>query len=123
MSWKNRIGTAWDANDRVDINAPDTFNRSLPLGEHFTASVTLQLHSLSASDVGIELVFYRRVSETQLELLSTHTLSLKHENGSSATFSCDIQPQTAGVFEYGFRMFPQHPLLAHRQEFDLVRWL
>ncbi|MFN4254638.1 MAG: hypothetical protein ACK4Q5_06505 [Saprospiraceae bacterium] len=26
-------------------------------------------------------------------------------------------------FEYGFRMFPKHPLLPHRQDFGLVRWL
>jgi len=38
-------------------------------------------------------------------------------------FACSFVPRTAGVFEYGFRLFPKHALLPHRQDFGLVRWL
>ncbi|MFN4254642.1 MAG: alpha-glucan family phosphorylase [Saprospiraceae bacterium] len=122
-AWKARLRRVWDAIELVEMQAPDTFNRSLPLGEHFTASVTLNLHELTASDIGVELVFFRRKSETELKLISTHELSPNGHKGPQATYSCDIAPQKAGVFEYGFRMFPKHPLLPHRQDFGLVRWL
>jgi hypothetical protein len=117
------VRRAWDAIELVDLQAPDTFNRSLPLGEHFKASVTLHLQTLSSSDLGVEVVFFRRRSETELDLIGTHELELDHQKGALATYSCSITPQTAGVFEYGFRLFPKHPLLAHRQDFGLVRWL
>jgi glucan phosphorylase len=123
VDWKNRLRRAWDAIELTDLQAPDTFNHSLPLGENFKASVTLQLHELGSSDVGVEVVFFRRISETELELIGTNELELEHQKGALATYSCDITPKTAGVFEYGFRMFPKHPLLPHRQDFGLVRWL
>ena len=123
VEWKARIRRAWEAIELTALEAPDTFNRSLPLGEHFKASVTLHIQDLSAQDLGVEVVFYRRQSETTLELIATYPLELKQQQEALATYVCDIQPQTAGVFEYGFRLYPSHPLLAHRQDFGLVRWL
>ena len=123
VDWKARIRRAWEAIELTELEAPDTFNRSLPLGEHFKASVTLHIQDLSAEDLGVEVVFYRRQSETTLELIKAYPLELQKQEGALVTFVCDIQPQKAGVFEYGFRLFPRHPLLAHRQDFGLVRWL
>lgn len=122
-AWKERVQRAWKAIELIDLQAPDTFNRSLPLGETFEALVTLRLQDLSPDDVGIEVVFYKRKSEEELELISAHEMKLKHEAGSEATYACQFNPASAGVFEYGFRMFPKHPLLPHRQDFALVRWL
>jgi alpha-glucan phosphorylase-like protein len=123
LQWKARVRRAWDGIELLDLQAPDTYNHSLPLGEHFTASVSLRLYELHAEDLGVELVFFRRISETELELVRTFTLDLAKKEELIATYSCDIQPQAAGVFEYGFRIYPKHKLLAHRQDFDLVRWL
>jgi glucan phosphorylase len=123
VEWKTRVRRAWQAIELVDLQAPDTFNRSLPLGEKFSALVTLHLQNLIPSDVGVEVVFYRRRSETELDLISTHELVLDSQKAAETTYRCDFQPQSAGVFEYGFRMFPKHTLLAHRQDFGLVRWL
>jgi glycogen phosphorylase len=123
VNWKERVSRAWESIELEQLNVPDTYNRSLPLGDKFEASVSLNLHSLSANDVGIEVVFFRRKSETELELVDNHELVLSKTSGHSATFTCKIQPGNAGVYEFGFRMFPKHPLLAHRQDFGLVRWL
>lgn len=122
-AWKERVRRAWKAIELIDLQAPDTFNRSLPLGEAFEASVSLRLQDLSPDDVGIEVVFYRRKSEEELELISAQEMKLKQEAGTEATYHCLFFPAAAGVFEYGFRMFPKHPLLPHRQDFGLVRWL
>jgi glycogen phosphorylase len=122
-AWKNRVNRIWDAIELVEMEAPDTFNRSLPLGEQFKAALTIQLHELSTNDIGIEVVFYKRQSETELNLIGTYELVAGKQHGSIAIYTCDFQPKTAGVFEYGFRMFPKNPALAHRMEFGLVKWL
>lgn len=122
-AWKERIRKAWDAIELHTLEAPDTYNRSLPLGEHFRASATLNLHTLRPEDIGIEVVFYKRRSETLLDLIDTYPMALSESKQALATYACDITPNAAGVFEYGFRMFPKHPLLPHRQDFNLVRWL
>ena len=123
VKWKNRLAAAWEAIELIRLDAPDTFNRSLPLGEPFHAEASLHLHQLSQQDLGLEVVFFKRHSETALELISRHEMLPDKQEGAVAHWHCDIQPQTAGVFEYGFRLFPKHPLLAHRQDFGLVRWL
>lgn len=123
VAWKNRVRRTWDAIELLDLEAPDTFNHSLPMGSHFTASVTLNIQELSPNDLGVELVFFRRRSETELDLLGVHELQPDQHHGTAATYSCDITPAESGVFEYGFRMYPKHPLLVHRQDFGLVRWL
>jgi alpha-glucan phosphorylase-like protein len=121
--WKARVTKAWEAIELIDLQAPDTFNRSLPLGAPFEAKVVLHLQELSPEDIGIEVVFYKRISEEELELIAKNDLALESHRGAEATFSCHFNPKSAGVFEYGFRVFPQHPLLPHRQDFGLVRWL
>jgi glycogen phosphorylase len=121
--WKNRVRRAWNAIELIDMQAPDTFNRSLPLGSQFDATVRLQLQSLGINDFGVEVVFYKRQSETELEFVETQELTAQQQVGSEATYTCSFVPKSAGVFEYGFRLFPKHPLLPHRQDFGLVRWL
>ncbi len=123
VEWKKYVRRAWDAIDLVALEAPDTFNYPLPLGAPFEARITLNLQTLSSSDVGVEVVFMRRHTETELEVVDIRPLELEHQKGNTATYSCNFTPQKAGVFEYGFRIFPKHPMLAHRQDFPLVRWL
>ncbi len=123
ISWKKQVEQYWSVIELTELQAPDTFNHALPLGDQFQARVKLNIPHLNASDIGVEVVFFRRVSETQLELISTRELALEGHSGKTATYACNFQPQTAGVFEFGFRMFPKHPLLPHRQDFGLVRWL
>jgi len=122
-AWKQRVSNAWDAIQLIDLQAPDTYNRSLPLGSTFEASATLDIQDLSSGDIGIEVVFYKRKSEEELELISTHEMKTAHQDGTEVTYTCHFSPSVAGVFEYGFRMFPKNALLPHRQDFNLVRWL
>jgi starch phosphorylase len=122
-AWKEKVRAAWDGIELVELDAPDTYNRSFALGEKFTASVSLQAGQLSADDIGVELVFFRRKTETELDLIGIHDLRFANQKGQSVTYTCEVAPKVAGVFEYGFRLYPKHPLLPHRQDFGLVRWL
>ncbi len=121
--WKMRIRSSWPALELIDLQAPDTFNRSLPLGEKFDAKAILNLQDLSPEDVGVEVVFYKRHSEKELEFLYAQEMDLTSKKGNEVVFECSFVPRTAGVFEYGFRLFPKNALLPHRQDFGLVRWL
>lgn len=122
-AWKAKLKRSWQAIELIDLQAPDTFNRSLPLGDKFEATATLNLQDLSPEDVGLEVVFYKRHSEKELELLYSEAMDLKSKKGAEVVFTCSFVPRTAGVFEYGFRLYPKNALLPHRQDFDLVRWL
>ncbi len=123
-AWKNELRRHWDEIETVALEVFDTDNRALPVGQPFTATISLYINGIKPEHVGLEAAFFRRVNDdAELKLEFTAELELKTVKGSTATYHCAIDPQLAGVFEYGFRMFPKHPALAHRQDLPLTRWL
>jgi len=121
--WKESMRKQWEQISVVNMDVADTDNQPLQLGQHFTPSIQLNLNGASTDEVGVEVLFFKRVSEENLELKVSKALELQSINGSIATYSIDLPMSMAGVYEYGFRMYPKHEDLAHRQDFALVNWL
>ncbi len=122
-AWKANILQYWDDLRVEAMDVFDTDNYALPLGDHFKASITLYLGALSPEYVGLEVVFFKRISEDELQLKYTKPFVLKEQNAQFATYECSVPLEMSGVYEYGFRIFPTHELLPHRQDFNLVKWL
>ena len=38
-------------------------------------------------------------------------------------YSVEFQPEMAGTFFYGIRIYAKHKALPHRQDFCLLRWV
>lgn len=123
VAWKEKMRAHWRNIQVVNIDMIDTDNHSLALGEPFKATVTLDLDGISAEDVGVEVVFFKRRTEEEVELKLSEPLHLTSKTGNVATYSCSLPVSISGVYEYGFRLFPKHELLAHRQDLNLVKWL
>ncbi len=121
--WKAHVTRNWEAIDVVKVNIPDTENYQLHIGDLFKAGIQLNLHDLAADEVGLEVVFFKRVSEAQLEIRLTKEMTAKKVKGSIVEYKVEVDPQMAGVYEFGFRMYPKHELLAHQQDLNLVTWL
>jgi len=49
--------------------------------------------------------------------------TLKGQRDGKATFTLSLDPELAGVFEYGFRLRPEHKMMAHAQDLNLVYWV
>jgi hypothetical protein len=56
-------------------------------------------------------------------MIASHVLKAKVSKADNVVWSGKIPMEKAGVYEYGFRIFPTHPLLAHRQDLALVKWV
>ncbi|MEL6721225.1 MAG: DUF3417 domain-containing protein, partial [Bacteroidota bacterium] len=122
-NWKAQMRKNWDRIDLLSMEVVDTQNRPLSLGEHFQPHIQLNLNGVDVEEVGVEVLFFKRVTEQDLELRISEELKLESLNGNVATYTVDLPVNIAGVYEYGFRLFPKHENLAHRQDFHLVRWL
>lgn len=122
--WKANMEESWSQIQLLQMDMFDTDNNALPLGERFNATIQLDLGSIKAENVGLEVVFFKAMDrDTKLEVKLKEELTLNAQNGSVATYSCDFDPGISGVFEFGFRLFPKHELLPHRQDTGLVKWL
>jgi hypothetical protein len=53
----------------------------------------------------------------------TEEMTLMKSEKNLVSFACDIPINQAGVYDYVFRLFPKSPLLPHRQDFNLVKWI
>jgi hypothetical protein len=121
--WKKLMLQRWAGIHLVDRDIFDTDNYSLTLGESFQVGVKVYCNGVKAENLGVEILFFKRKSETELELRSTFPLELTDGKGDIATFSSEINPQMSGVYEYGFRLYPKHENLPHRQDLGLIKWL
>ncbi|MFZ4411815.1 MAG: alpha-glucan family phosphorylase [Bacteroidales bacterium] len=122
-SWKRKVLRSWDSIEILEINLPDSSNRPLMLGENFKAEIKINLNELSGVDVGIEVVFGQKENEEVKKPLFVIEMDVVKSGSDLLIFSCNIPANTAGVYDYAFRMYPKHKDLPHRQDFSLLRWI
>jgi len=122
-SWKHKMLRSWDSIEVVSVNLPDSNSKPLMLGEDFYADIVLNMNELSGSDIGIEVIFGQKVNDEVKEPIFIRELVAERLDNGHLKFICKIPAPTAGVFDYAFRMYPKHPELPHRQDFNLVKWI
>ncbi len=123
VQWKNRVLRSWDKVSVVDRKLMHNSGRTLLLGEPFMAQLSLNVGQLKASDFGVEVVFVQKSPDGRREIVSVYEMEQVKAEKKRVTLRCEIPANRTGVFNYAFRMFPKHPELAHRQDFNLIRWI
>lgn len=122
VEWKANMRRHWNHIEVLGMDVWDTDNHPLPLGQPFNAKIQILLHGLEAKDLKLEVVFYKRLSDNDLVPKRIFELAVSSFSANVATFECNVDPAISGVYEYGFRLSPQHPLLPHAQDINLVTW-
>ncbi|NSW46149.1 MAG: alpha-glucan family phosphorylase [Bacteroidales bacterium] len=122
-AWKLRMLRAWESIEVVNITTPDVTARPLNLGDYFTAQVCLNLHEIPAKEINIEVLFGKKEFDEMKKILFVEKLIPIKEEKGMVTYECKIPITKVGVFDYAFRVYPTHPLLPHRMDFPLVKWL
>lgn len=122
-SWKRRILRGWESIEVVSISMPDSTKKPLRLGENFVAEIVLNVNELTPSDVGLEVLFGQKVNDEVQRIAFAEEMTVAGINGNIVTYFIEIRTEQAGVYDFAFRLYPKHPLLPHRQDFNLVRWI
>ena len=123
--WKQKVENAWPGLTVLQAKWHDTANKAMPLGESVCPKITLALNGLSVEDVGVEMLVIakRKRALDPVSVLKCAELTGAMTGDGEATWTGAVRMQKPGVYEYGFRIFPKHPMLAHRQDFPLIRWV
>jgi phosphorylase/glycogen(starch) synthase len=122
-SWKRKVLRGWDSIEVISVKTPDSNQKPLMLGESFKAEIILDLNELSGTDIGMEVLFGRKVNDEVKSPSFMEEMTLVRSEKNIVVFGCDIPINQAGVYDFVFRVFPKSPLLPHRQDFNLVRWI
>ncbi|HSW68500.1 MAG TPA: alpha-glucan family phosphorylase [Bacteroidales bacterium] len=121
-AWKRKVARVWPNLTVVATELPDSTHKPLNLGDEFYARVEIYIDELQPEDVGVEVVFGQKDNDAVDKIIELRELHLENIEGNKVTYSVRFALQVSGVYDYAFRIFPKNPLLAHRQDFQLVTW-
>ena len=117
------MSAAWNDVKVVDVQRVKIDNEAIFVGSTYRFEVTLDVGSLRAEDIGVELVVAQQiVGGRSVEVVATQPLHRTGAEGSRVTYALDYVPDRTGTFDVAMRIHPTHPRLPHRMDFALVKW-
>jgi hypothetical protein len=113
----------WDSIEVISINTTNTNKKALSLGEKFFVEVKLRINELNEKDLGVELLFGQKVNDEVEKISSRYDMEITSNENDIVTFYFEKPAEMVGVYDFAFRLYPKNALLAHRQDFSLMKWL
>ena len=121
-AWKSHVRHEWENVRQISRSTPET-SYDITQSEPFRASIQLQLGDLTPQEVGVEVVFAQTDSHGRNHIVAVKEFVCTEFKDGIATYKVDVLPEKTGAYNVGARVFAKHPLLAHRQAFECVKWL
>ena len=119
VDWKYKFVDAWDGVKVLDFKTEGP--KSSTTGNTFTVEAKVDTNGLGRS-VGLEYVSYR-VENGVERLFEVKPFKVVADENGVLTYKLNEKISDAGVFRYGYRLYPVNPNLPHRQDFAYVRWI
>lgn len=119
VDWKNKVVEAWDGIKVLDFKQEGSIH-SITSNE-FTVEAVVDTNGLGR-DLGLEYVSYR-IEDGVEHLHEIKPFKVVKDNDGVLTYALHERNHDAGVYRYGFRLYPMNSNLAHRQDFAYVRWI
>lgn len=118
-AWKEKVAAAWDGIKVFDIETSDLSNSTT--GADYTVRAIVDTNGLG-KDLGLELVVYKSM-DGEDKFYYTKPFDVIKEEGNVLTYQLNAKLKDAGVFRYGYRLYPVNPALPHRMDFAYTRWI
>ncbi len=120
VAWKEKVASEWGGIRVLDVRHSGEIGASLT-GEPFRIEITVDTNGIGR-DLGLEMVVYRQADGTE-SLVRTEQFKIVKQDGNVVTFELSTKIKDAGVFRYGFRLYPKNAELPHRQDFAYTLWV
>lgn len=121
--WKKRVRKEWPFIEVVEYKKPDYSKTDIILGDKYYAEVSLSIGDLKPEDIGVEMIVAENGTDTVKTIREVYEFQFQKLEKGVASYSCTIMAESAGAFNIAGRIYAKNPGLAHRQDFDLVKWL
>lgn len=119
VAWKEKVAAAWEGIKVFDIQASDITNSTT--GNDFATRAIIDTNGLG-KDLGLEMVVYKK-EDGEEKFWFTKPFDVVKEEGNVLTYQLNMKLKDAGVFRYGYRLYPKNPNLPHRMDFAYTRWI
>ena len=121
-AWKQNVRNEWN-NIRLESYLAPEASYSLTESSKLHSEVVLDLGRLKPEDIGVEIVFTTTDAKGKQHLSSVSEYTLVSYEDGKATYRVEVFPERTGMYQVGTRYYPKNPMLPHRQDFPLVKWL
>ena len=120
--WKETVAERWDAISVVSKQT-DILDKGGETGETYNMKYVINEQGLNDA-IGLELVVLKNdQSDDDHQVFQVYPFKRTKVEGNNYTFEANIEPNVAGSFKCGIRMYPKNDQLPHRQDFCYVKWL
>lgn len=121
--WKRRMRREWPL---IEVVGHDTIAGNygtIVLGGNYESVIKLAVGDTNPEYIGLETLLSEYNKKGKLKIKEVYPYKLKECKDGVATFVCNMVPDRTGTYEIATRMYAKNSLLAHRQDFELVKWL
>ncbi|GAB4328430.1 MAG: hypothetical protein Kow00127_21050 [Bacteroidales bacterium] len=122
-AWKQKVASQWNNMKVVSVTTPDFTIRPLTVRETFEVEIVLDIASIDPNHLIVELLLARKEMDQIDGIIASFELKPEEFQENKAVYRAVIEPPGTGVYDFAFRITPWHPLMPHRQDFPLVKWI
>lgn len=119
-AWKEKVAAAWDGIKVLDVRHSGEMAQGVT-GEPYKIEIVLDTNGLG-TELGVEEVSYR-TEDGEERLHGVKPFKIVKTEGNIVTYELTSKIKDAGVFRYGYRLYPVNPELPHRMDFAFTRWI
>uniref|UniRef100_UPI0026E48B4B alpha-glucan family phosphorylase n=1 Tax=uncultured Duncaniella sp. TaxID=2768039 RepID=UPI0026E48B4B len=118
VAWKEHVASLWDGVKVFDVITSEHNNSTA--GTKFNTRIIVDTNGIGR-DLHIELVAYKTENGEE-KLWQKAEFKVIKEEGNVLTYELTDELKDAGVFRFGYRLYPYNKELPHRQDFAYTRW-
>jgi glucan phosphorylase len=122
-AWKSNISRVWDDIEVVRFDVKGSEKNVYRSGHTYNTEIILDIKSIPTENVGVELVVNRQAKNGEHVFFTAKEFKPLNRKKGRVIYRVDFQPEMAGTFFYGIRIYAKHSELPHRQDFCLLRWV
>jgi phosphorylase/glycogen(starch) synthase len=124
LKWRENVLSGWNDIQFVEAQYPKTPKNIYCVGDRIQCQLDIRLGSLRPKDVKIEMIFVTAEDHDKKPKLEYKVPFLfEVERNGVCTFKCEELANHIGVWDCAIRVIPNHDLLPHDQDFNIVRWI
>ena len=121
-AWKTHVRKEWENVRQISRSSMES-SIEISQSKPYHAFIELQMGDLTPKEVGLEVVFAQTDARGKVHIVTVKEFTCKEFKDGVAKYEVEVLPEKTGAYLVGARIFAKHPLLAHRQSFECVKWL
>ena len=122
VAWKQEVTNKWDGIKVLSCGSTDAFEQgNLKRGAEYVVRCVIDENGLDDA-IGVDFIVLKSDNNGVDRINHLFELDMVSKDGNLHTFEKKISISNAGSFKFGYRMYPKHKDLPHRQDFCFVKW-